>query len=73
MLTIRILRSYKGNTSHKKNRFLSGIAQITSPSPPPNSGKLYNFFRCQKRRFARMTEKNADDDNYGNFDDDYDN
>ena len=38
-----------GNTSHKKNRFLSGIAQITSPlPPPPNSGKLYNFFWTSK-------------------------
>ena len=27
-----------GNTSYNKNRFLSGIAQITSP-PPHNSGK----------------------------------
>ena len=36
-----------GNTSHKKNRFLSGIAQITSP-PSPNLGKLYNYFWTSK-------------------------
>ena len=35
-----------GKTSAKKNRFLSGIAQITCP--PPNSGNLYNFFGRQK-------------------------
>ena len=35
-------RSSLGKTSAKKNLFLSGIAQITSPPPPPNSGKLYN-------------------------------
>ena len=46
-----------GNTSQKKNRFLSGIAQFTSqPSPPPNSGDFYHFFGRHKRRLARITE-----------------
>ena len=41
-----------GNTSHKKNWFLSGIAHITPPSPPPpNSGKLYNFFWTSKTHY----------------------
>ena len=45
-----------GKTSHKKNRFLSGIAQITSPPPPPNSGKLYNFFWTSKTTFLRVLQ-----------------
>ena len=36
-----------GNTSFKKECFLLGIAQITSP-PPPISGNLYIFFGRQK-------------------------
>ena len=49
------LRFHKllGNTSLKKECFLSGIVQITSP---PNSGNLVLFFGRQKQRFARMTE-----------------
>ena len=44
-----------GNISYKKKRFLSGIAQITSPPP---------FFGRQNRRLARITEQsNIDYDN----------
>ena len=43
----------------KKECFLSGIAQITSP-PPPNLGKLYNFFGRQKRRFYAYYRTNDD-------------
>ena len=56
-----------GKTSHKKNWFLSGISQITSP---PNSGKLYNFFGCQKRRFSTYYKTN-DYDNDGSDNCDY--
>ena len=67
--------SVLGNTSQKKNWFLSGIAQITSPPPPHplNSGKLY--FGCQKRCLARITEPCNDnvidncDHNFCAFDD----
>ena len=55
---------------------------LNPPPPDPNSGNLVLFFGRQKRRFARMTKKNFNDDNdgcndnyddnYGNFDDDYD-
>ena len=33
-----------GKTSHKKNRFLSGIAQITSPPPSPQFGQVVPLF-----------------------------
>ena len=47
-------------TSHNKNRFLSGIAQITFP--PPNLGKLYNFFLDVKNDVsARITEPRNND------------
>ena len=42
-----IISANLGNTSHKKKRFLSGIAQITFLSPPPNSVKLYSVFGRQ--------------------------
>ena len=37
-----------GNTSHKKVFFWE-LPKLTPP--PPNSGKLYNFFGTSKRRF----------------------
>ena len=63
-----------------KKLFNSGIARITQTPPTP---QLYRLFSGrQKRRFARMAEKNTDDDNdcchdnfdqnFGNFDDNYD-
>ena len=54
-------------TPHRKKCFLSGISQITSP---PNSGKLYNFFGCQKRRFSTYYKTN-DYDNDGSDNCDY--
>ena len=42
-----------GKKSDKKNRFLSGIAQITSP---PKSGKLYNFFWTSITTFLRVLQ-----------------
>ena len=43
-----------GNTSFKKECFLSGIAQITSPPPPlpPIRATCTTFFGRQKRRFS---------------------
>ena len=50
--------------------------QITSPPPPPNSGKFKTFFGCQKQRLAHITEPSNDDydndvsdHNFGTFDD----
>ena len=54
------------------------------PNPhPPSRVTLPTFSGRQKRRFARMAEKNTDDDNncchdnfdqnFGNLDDNYDN
>ena len=54
-------------TPHRKKCFISGISQITSP---PNSGKLYNFFGCQKRRFSTYYKTN-DYDNDGSDNCDY--
>ena len=52
-----------GKTSAKKNRFLSGIAQITSLSPPPpNSGKLNNFFWTSKTRITETINDDYDND-----------
>ena len=45
----------KGRPQLKKNRFLLGIAQITSPPPPPNSGKFYNFW-TSKTTFLRVLQ-----------------
>ena len=66
-----------GNTSHKKNRFLSGIAQITSPSPQFRQ-VVQLFLDVKNDVFARITEPSNDDydnvsdncdDNFGTFDD----
>ena len=46
-ISSRDCTSSLGNTSLKKECFLSGIAQITSP-PPLISGNLYIFFGRQK-------------------------
>ena len=55
-------RTIKGNTSHKKNRFLSGIAQITSPPPSPQFGQVVQLFLDVKNDvFARITEPSNDD------------
>ena len=66
-----------------KKLFNLGIARITQPPHPPIRATLPTFSGRQKRRFARMAEKNTDDDNncchdnfdqnFGNFDDNYDN
>ena len=51
-----------GNTSHKKNKFLSGIAQITSPPPSPQFGQVVKLFLDVKNEvFARITEPSNDD------------
>ena len=64
-----------------KKLFNSGIARITQTPPPhpPIRATLPTLSGRQKRRFARMAEKNTDDDNncchdnfdqnFGNFDD----
>ena len=51
---------YKG-TSYKKNRFLSAIAQISSPPPPPIRASCTTFLGRQKRRLAHITKPNNDD------------
>ena len=67
-------------TSHKKNRFLSGIAQITSPPPSPQFGQVVQLFLDVKNDvFARITEPSNNDydndvsdncdNNFGTFDD----
>ena len=47
-----------GNTSHKKNQFLSGIAQITSPAPPlPQFRQVVQLFLDVKNCvLTRITE-----------------
>ena len=67
-----------------KKRLNSGIARIIQKKKthPPIRATLPTFSGRQKRRFARMAEKNTDDDNncchdnfdqnFGNFDDNYD-
>ena len=72
-------RSSLGKTSAKKNRFLSGIAQITSP-PSPQFGQVVQLFLDVKNDvFAHITEPSNDDydndvsdncdNNFGTFDD----
>ena len=68
-----------GRTSHKKNRFISGIAQITSPPPPPIRASCTTFLDVKNDVFARITEPSNDDydndvsdncdNNFGTFDD----
>ena len=72
-------RSGLGKTSKQKTLFNSGIARITQTPHPPIRATLPTLSGRQKRRFARMAEKNTDDDNncchdnfdknFGNFDD----
>ena len=78
-----ISQNVLGKTSKRKTLFNSGIARITQTPPhPPIRATLPTLSGRQKRRFARMAEKNTDDDNncchdnfdqnFGNFDDNYD-
>ena len=65
-----------GKTSKLKNFSIRALSELP---PPPNRATLPTFSGRQKRRFARMAEKNTDDDNncchdnfdqnFGNFDD----
>ena len=54
-----------GNTSHKKNRFLSGIAQITSAPPPPPLPPIWatctTFLDIKNNVLARISEPSNDD------------
>ena len=61
-------------TSPKKNRFLSGIAQITSLPPSPQFGQVVQLFLDVKNDvLPRITEPNNDDyDNDGSENCDYD-
>ena len=79
-INIGIVHPSLGKTSHKKNRFLSGIAQITSPPPSPQFGQVVQLFLDVKNEvFARITEPSNDDydndvsdncdNNFGTFDD----
>ena len=62
-------QSILGMTSQKKECLLSGIAQISSPTPSPQFGQLGPLFSGrQKQRFAHMTEKSTDDDDDGQND-----
>ena len=65
----------------KKNVFFRALPELPKPPPPmtPIRATLPTLSGRQKRRFARMAEKNTDDDNncchdnfdqnFGNFDD----
>ena len=67
---------HKGTPHRKKSISFGHCPNYLPPLPP---GKLYNFFRCEKRRLARITEpSNGDydngvsdncDQNFGTFDD----
>ena len=46
-----------GKTSVEKSRLLSGIAQISKPPPPPNSGNLVLFFPDVKMTFYANDRK----------------
>ena len=75
------LRHYgtKGRHQNQKNFSIRALPELPKP---PIRATLPTFSGRQKRRFARMAEKNTDDDNncchdnfdqnFGNFDDNYD-
>ena len=68
----------KGRHQKQKHTSIRALPELPKP-PPPNSGNFTDFSGRQKQRFARMVEKNTDDDNncchdnfdqnFGNFDD----
>ena len=54
-----------GNTSQEKNVLFQALPKLPLP-PPPNSGKLYNFFWTSKNDvWTRITEPSNDD--YHNY------
>ena len=69
----------KGRHQNQKNFSIRALPELPKPPHPPIWATLPTFSGRQKRRFARMAEKNTDDDNncchdnfdqnFGNFDD----
>ena len=66
----------QGRHQQKIKVLIRALPELNPPTPPPNSGTLVLFSGRQKRRFARMMEKDTDDDNnrcHDNFDKEIDN
>ena len=69
----------KGRQPNYKNFSIRALPELPKPPPPPIRATLPTFSGRQKRRCARIAEKNTDDDNncchdnfdqnFGNFDD----
>ena len=70
----------KGRNQQKIKVLIRALPELAKPPPHPPIRAPWSFFSGrQKRRFARMMEKNTDDDNnrchnnfdqnFGNFDD----
>ena len=69
----------KGRHQNKKHFSIRAMSELPKPPHPPIRATLPTLSGRQKRRFARMAEKNTDDDNncchdnfdqnFGNFDD----
>ena len=69
----------KGRHKQKMKVLIRALPELPKPPHPPIRAPWSFFSGRQKRRFARMMEKNTDDDNnrchdnfdqnFGNFDD----
>ena len=78
-LPIVSLLRFREDIKTKKNFSIRALPELPKPPHPPIWATLPTFPGRQKRRFARMAEKNTDDDNncchdsfdqnFGNFDD----
>ena len=64
-MTLKLYRT-KGRPPTKNNVYFRALPELAPPLPlPPIRATWSSFFRRQKQRIARITEKSTNDDNDG--------
>ena len=53
---LSLIMCHKGTLPIRKIDFFRALPKLPLPPPPPNSGKLYNFFWTSKTTFLRVSQ-----------------